>query len=33
MKYGKVSGGKLIREEKGYAVFGTGSGNYVFVSE
>ncbi|SIN84478.1 family 78 glycoside hydrolase catalytic domain [Chitinophaga niabensis] len=32
-KYGKVSGGKLIREEKGYAVFGTGSGNHIFVSE
>lgn len=33
-KYGKVSGGgKLLREEKGYTVFGTGSGNYSFVSE
>lgn len=33
LKYGKVSGGKLLREEKGYAIFGTGSGNHIFVSE
>ena len=32
LKYGKVTGGKLLREEKGYAVFATGSGNYTFVS-
>lgn len=33
LKYGKVTGGKLLREEKGYAVFATGSGNYTFASE
>lgn len=33
LKYGKVSGGKMLREEKGYGVFETGSGNYTFVSE
>lgn len=32
LKYGKVTGGKLLREEKGYAVFETGSGNYTFMS-
>lgn len=32
LKYGKVTGGKLLREEKGYAVFATGSGNYTFTS-
>lgn len=33
LKYGKVSGGKMLREEKGYGVFETGSGSYTFVSE
>ncbi|MRG44143.1 Bacterial alpha-L-rhamnosidase [Chitinophaga sp. SYP-B3965] len=32
LKYGKVSGAKMLREEKGYAVFERGSGNYTFVS-